>query len=243
MELVGPFQSFFSGISSGLTRIKEDYLARVDLHQENKELKSEIAQKNEAIIKLREGYILHTQFEKKLNFKKTLESEYSVSAKIVGRGQSFWLQTVIVDRGENDGVTEGMVAISESGVVGQIIQTSPNYAKVLLANAPSSAIDCIVQKNRTRGILKGRGKNGYVLQYVLKNDDVQVGDDIVTAGISGIFKTGFPIGKVSAVRRKRRGMFLEIEVKPAVDFQRIETLFIVGTERQLIEREMGRDLN
>ena len=73
----------------------------------------------------------------------------------------------------------------------KLYDTSESYSKVLLANAPSSAIDAMVQKNRVRGILKGAGANGYVLEYVLKNADVVEGDYIVTAGIGGIFQSSY----------------------------------------------------
>ena len=96
----------------------------------------------------------------------------------------------------------------------------------------------MVQKNRVRGILKGAGKDGYILYYVLKKADVAVGDQIVTAGIGGVFPTGVPLGTVSVVRKKQRGMFQEITVEPAVDFQRLETVFINLTEKLVWEAEM-----
>ena len=68
---------------------------------------------------------------------------------------------------------------------------------MLLAIAPSSAIDVFVQKSRVRGILKGVGEGGYLLHYVLKNAEVNQGDHIVTAGIGGV-------------------------LEPSVDFQRLE---------------------
>jgi cell shape-determining protein MreC len=62
-----------------------------------------------------------------------------------------------------------------------------------------------------------------MLHYVLKNAEVFPGATmIVTAGIGGVFASGIPVGTVAAVHRKTRGMFLEIEVDPSVDFQRLE---------------------
>ena len=144
-----------------------------------------------------------------------------------------------MDRGKSDGVTEGMVARTSLGVVGQVIQISDNYSKILLTNAPSSAIDAMIQKNRVRGILKGAADKGYVLYYVLKNADVAVGDRVDTAGIGGVFQSGIPLGTVSAVRSKRRGMFQEIEVAPVVDFGQLEMLFIDVSEKQKIAEETG----
>jgi rod shape-determining protein MreC len=147
-----------------------------------------------------------------LEFKKQ-EQFPSITARVVGRDGNRWFYNIIVDRGENDGVSEGMVARTSRGVVGQVIQLSKNYSKILLANAPSSAIDAMIQKTRVRGILKGAGENGYVLHYVLKNEQVMEGDLVVTAGIGGMFSSGIPLGVVSSIRKMRRGIFQEIKVR------------------------------
>jgi rod shape-determining protein MreC len=238
LEVLGPVQTIFSSVSRGLSNIKQDYVELVHVRETNKLLRAEIARQNEIIGRYREGYMRYLQLEEQLEFKKSIEPPHSVSARIVGKDPDYWFKTIIVDRGLKDGVAVGMVARAPVGVVGQVIHVSENYSKILLANAPSSAIDAMVQKNRVRGILKGGGEKGYTLHYVLKNSDVAVGDDIVTAGISGVFETGITLGKVSAVRKKRRGMFLEIEVTPSVDFQRLETVIISVSEKQFIDKEM-----
>jgi rod shape-determining protein MreC len=108
-----------------------------------------------------------------------------------------------------------------------------------LANAPSSAIDAMVQKNRTRGILKGAGEKGYILQYVLKSADIEVGDHIVTAGIGGIFPPGIPLGRISRIEKKQRGMFQEIEVEPYIDFQKLEYVLLDPTDRKSVLDSMN----
>jgi rod shape-determining protein MreC len=215
-----------------------DYLVLWTIRDDNKYLRSVIADYQQQLDQYREAYARNRYLENELKFKKE-ENFPSLTARVVGKDPSFWFQTLIVDRGKNDGVIEGMVARTSLGVVGQVIQVSDNYAKILVANAPSSAIDAMIQKNRVRGILKGAADKGYVLYYVLKNIDVVVGDRIVTAGIGGVFQSGIPLGTVSAVRSKRRGMFQEIEVAPIVDFGQLEMVFIDLSEKQKIAEEMG----
>lgn len=237
LESLGPIQSLFTGISKSSRSFWDDYIALWEIRDENKRLRVLIDEYSNKLNDYTEAYSTYLALTKKLEFKEK-EAFPSITARVVGKDPSFWFQTIIVDRGESDGIVKGMVARNEDGVVGQIIQVSPNYAKILLANAPSSAIDAIVQKNRVRGILKGAGKEGYILNYVLKNADVEAGDRIVTAGIGGVFPSGVPLGTVSAVRRKQRGMFQEITVAPAVDFQRLETVFINLSEKLVWEAEM-----
>jgi rod shape-determining protein MreC len=237
MQTLGPVQSGASRMLSALHVFTGDYLALWTIRDDNKHLRLVIADYQQQLDQYREAYARNRYLENELKFKKE-EKFPSLTARVVGKDPSFWFQTLIVDRGKSDGVIEGMVARTSSGVVGQVIQTSDNYSKILLINAPSSSIDAMIQKNRVRGILKGAAGKGYVLYYVLKNADVVVGDRVVTAGIGGVFQSGIPLGTVSAVSSKRRGMFLEIEVAPLVDFGDLEMVFIDLSEKQKIAEEM-----
>lgn len=233
LEFLGPVQSGVTVISSSVTGVYKNYLDLLGVRAENRRLQALVEKYLKELEEYREGYTNYLSLQTQLDFKKTLEFE-PIAGRVVGKGGGNWYQTIVVDRGRSDDVLEGMIAFAPEGVVGQVIQVSENYCKVLLADAPSSAIDAIVQKNRVRGILKGNGRKGYTLEYVLKNDDVVVGDNIVTAGIGGVFPRGMFLGKVAEVHKKRRGMFLEIEVTPGVDFQNLEYVFIDPTDRRKI---------
>ncbi len=232
LDTLGPGQSFFTQFSQRISRFKEKYVSLWKVQEENERLRLEVDTYHALLDEYREAYALNRYLQNELDFKKQ-EVFPALMARVVGKDPSFWFKTLIVDRGKNDGVISGMVARTSRGVVGQVVQVADNYCKILLANAPSSAIDAIIQKSRVRGILKGAGEDGYILHYVLKNADVSVGDRIVTAGIGGVFPSGITIGTVSEVQSRRLGMFQDIKVKPAVDFARLEFLFINLSEEQL----------
>lgn len=231
LQLIGTLQKSISLPINVAKNLGHDYVALVGLRAKNDQLKNRIDELEQDLQEYREGYHSYQYLEDLLAFKKQQKFEL-LSAKVVGKGSGGWYQTMVVDLGRNDDVIPGMLVLAPQGVVGQIIQVSDNYAKVLLANAPSSAIDAIVQKNRVRGILKGNGQKGFTLEYVLKNSDVAVGDDIVTAGVGGIFPTGMYLGTVTEVHDKRRGMFLEIEVTPGVKFENLEYVLIDPSDRR-----------
>ncbi len=240
LDFIGPFQSVVTQVMGTVTTVKNDYLALLSVRAENKRLQAQVAKYLGELGKYREGYSTYLHLEELLAFKENLPFE-PLAARVVGKEPAYWYQTIVVDRGRKDDVLAGMVVLAPGGAVGQIIHTSENYAKVLLANAPSSAIDAMIQKNRIRGILKGAGEKGYVLQYVLKNADVAVGDHIVTAGLGGVFPAGIPLGRVIRVQRKQRGMFQEIEVEPHVDFQKLEVVLIDPTDRRKIIDSMNME--
>ena len=236
LELIGPLQSTLTRAATGARSFWADYVDLLEVRSENRRLKALLDSYDEEQAKYREAYTTYLHLQQELDFRKDADFP-PLTARVIGKDPAFWFHTIIVDRGENDGVVEGMVALTSQGIVGQVIHTSRNYSKILLAIAPSSAIDVIIQKNRVRGILKGTGEDGYVLNYVLKNANVEKGDQVVTAGIGGVFASGVPVGTVTAVLRKKRGMFLDIEVKPSVDFQRLEFLHLNLSLQQSIASE------
>jgi rod shape-determining protein MreC len=238
LDFIGPLQSTVTKATTGIFALKNDYVALWNVRMDNKRLQALVDKYLAELGEYREGFSSYLHLEELLKFKERQDFDPLV-ARVVGKEPAYWYQTIVVDRGESDDVLEGMIALTPSGVVGQVIHTGKNYCKILLANAPSSAIDAMIQKNRIRGILKGAGEKGYVLHYVQKNVDVSVGDHIVTAGIGGVFPTGIPLGKVSVVHKKRRGMFQEIEVTPDVDFQKLEYVFIDPTDRKKTLRDMS----
>lgn len=238
LDLVSPLQRVLSKVVGGIGDISDDYVGLWSVRAENKRLRMLVDKYMTELGEYREAYRTYLHLQTLLEFKEKQEFKL-LAARVVGKDPAYWFQTILVDRGKADDIVEGMVVLTPQGVVGQIIHVSEHFAKVLLANAPSSAIDAMVQKSRVRGILKGAGEKGFVLNYVLKNTDVAVGDHIVTAGIGGVFASGIPLGVVSAVREKERGMFQEIEVQPAVDFQKLEYVFIDPTDRLKILREMN----
>ncbi|MHB1350048.1 MAG: rod shape-determining protein MreC [Desulfobulbaceae bacterium] len=228
-EVTGPVQLAVARGIDSFNTFRKDYLQLFTIRDENKRLWKELQECRDAANRNREALATNTRLRKLLQFKESTDLP-AVAARIVGKDPSLWFRSVVIDRGENDGVAKGMPVMSGDGVVGQVFAVSPNFAKVLLAISPSSAIDVLLQKSRVRGILKGAGSLTCKLDYVLKTVDVQEGDQVVTAGYGGLFPTGMPVGVVSRVVKQRRGMFLEIEVTPTVDFLTLEDVLVIQQE-------------
>lgn len=168
----------------------------------------------------------NASLRKLLEFRNTLGHQGSVAATIIGR-IFFMFRSVIIDQGSNNGILKSNPVVNNDGVVGQVFTITPNYAKVLLAIAPSSAIDVLLQKSQVRGILKGNGTLTYKLEYIPKNSRGGGGRPCGHRRIRRGFPTGYQVGVVSKIIKKPRGMFHEIEVTPSVDYQKLENLLIL----------------
>jgi rod shape-determining protein MreC len=244
LEAVGPLQKVVAIGSSAVDRFKTEYVDILQdslrLREENKRLVQQL-QENEALLnKSREAMATNASLRKLLEFKNTLSHQSSVAATIIGKDPSAMFRSVIIDQGSNNGITKGDPVVNSEGVVGQVFAITPNYAKVLLAIAPSSAIDVLLQKSRVRGILKGNGTLTYKLEYILKTAEVEEGDHVVTAGYGGIFPTGLTVGVVSKIIKQPRGMFHEIEVTPTVDYQKLEHLLVLHQPNMIEIKQLGQ---
>lgn len=231
LEAVGPLQKVVTMGNNYLETFKSEYVDILQdslrLREENKRLIQHLQDNETLLNKSREALATNASLRKLLEFKNTIDQQQPVSATIVGKDPSTNFRSVIIDRGSNSAVSKGNPVVNNDGIVGQVFAVTPNYAKVLLAIAPSSAIDVLLQKSRVRGILKGDGTLTYRLEYILKTAEVEEGDRVVTAGYGGIFPTGLQVGVVSKIIKKPRGMFHEIEVTPSVDYQTLENLLIL----------------
>lgn len=160
----------------------------------------------------------------------------SVTARVIAKDVSSEFRALRINRGENAGIKKDMPVVTNEGIVGRVLRTSPSTADVITILDPLSAVDGIVARSRVRGVVEGFSDESCQLKFVQRTDDIQVGDELVSSGLGGVFPKGIPVGTVSKVRKKNYGISQEIEVRPAVEFYRLEeVLVITETERQIIE--------
>jgi len=149
-----------------------------------------------------------------------------VAAEVVGVSPSH-RRSILVAKGERDGVEKGMPVFTAQGVVGKVIATYGGSAEVQLLVDASSAIAARVQRSRARLTVRGTGEDGALrLAHAHRTDDVLEGDVIVTAGTDGVFPKGLVIGRVGRIERRPYGMELEGEVIPAIDVAALEEVLI-----------------
>jgi rod shape-determining protein MreC len=234
LEIVGPLQTAVVKVSNYGISIWKNYIALLHVREENEQLRQQLQQYKAANIEYREAVATNMRLQKLLELKESLPPP-TLTAEIVGKDPALWFRTLTINRGSSDGVHKGMPVVTVEGVVGQVLNSSPNYSKVLLATDANSAIDVITQQTRVQGIVKGLGRDAFALHYVLKSAVVEEGDIILTSGLGGVFPKGLMVGSVSEVKKSRRGMFQDIAIQPAVDFTQLENLIIIMKKYSLTE--------
>ncbi|MFH2065217.1 MAG: rod shape-determining protein MreC [Pseudomonadota bacterium] len=231
ISVIAPFQDMVTASIEFIRDIWRHYFYLVSAAKENVALKKLLNQALEKNHQLVEIELSNQRLRKFLNFQKTRTIQ-TVSAEVVGRDPSPWFKSVIIDKGEADGIQKGCPVVVPEGITGQVISASAHYAKVLLIIDRNSAVDALVQRSRARGIIRGMASESCSFYYVLRKDDIRVGDEVISSGIDGVYPKGLRIGYVSGVIRRNSGMFQEVDVTPHVDFEKLEEVLVITTRYQ-----------
>ncbi|MBA7696977.1 Cell shape-determining protein MreC [subsurface metagenome] len=201
----------------------------VDVHHENTQLKNEIHVLKMANSRYRELLATQERLEELLQFKQTINRPV-LAAQVIGLDPTGWFKSVIIDKGKWAGLRLDMPVVNAFGVVGRVVSVSSNYAKVLLIIDQNSAVDCLVQRSRDRGMLKGLMSEICKLDYVAKSNDITVGDIVVTSGLGGVFPKGLPVGRILDVKEISGELFKDIKIRTAVDFSKLEEVLVILEE-------------
>ncbi len=230
LEVMRPFQTGINSMLTGISNIKDKYLAVNDLWLENQSLKGQVSELEAQVNNFQEAKATNLRLRKLLGLKNQAFAR-SVSAVVMGSSASTWFQSLTIDKGTKQGIQKGMAVISPSGIVGQIWSVSPNSSKVLLVTDHNSGVDVIAQRTRARGIVSGSLDKGPVMEYVTRNENIREGDRLITSGLDNIFPKGQLVGTVGKVQVNSYGLFQDVSVRLAVDPERIEEVLVVSTER------------
>lgn len=213
----------------GYVALRGAYADKIELEKQNAELRQRLAQLNEAGLE-------NDRLRKMLAFAED-KPVMRIPARVIGINPAATTLSIRIDRGEQDGVRRGMPVVTPGGVVGQVLRATGGYADVLLVNDVKSRIGVRVQRSRARGTASGtageralklENEGALMLENVLRSEDVQQGDLVVTSGTDGIFPAGLVVGKITGVRRIGTGMFLYAEVLPSVELNKVEEVLVLG---------------
>jgi rod shape-determining protein MreC len=225
-EVVSPFQRTGSYLHGGVGGVWSEYVALREIRTENTALRSRLAALEAENAKIIEAQQENERLRNLLGIveRSTLRG---VAASVIGHNPSSWAKTITIDRGTRDGIRTGMAVIETQGVVGQVISAGRTSAEVMLITDHTSGVDSIIQRTRARGVVEGSGGRFCRLRYVLKEEDLKVGDVVITSGMDGVYPKGLLIGIVSELDGNKRGLFQMLEVAPTVDFSRLENVLVV----------------
>jgi rod shape-determining protein MreC len=225
--------ALFQKIGSAWTRYV--YLRKVE--QQNQGMRDELFLLRQENIQLRNG-LEKLKDKQELGRILTDLRRSFLFASVIGADASNMYKSIIIDKGSQDGVMNGMAVVDHHGnLVGRTINpVSFGAATVQLLTDDNSGVSVYSADHRVTGVLAGDGRGGTCwLKYVqATNADLAVGEELITSGIDKIFPAGLKAGRVVSIVTDN-SLFKKIVVRPYLGFgslnfvavltQRLDTLF------------------
>ncbi|MCE5222166.1 MAG: rod shape-determining protein MreC [Clostridium sp.] len=168
-----------------------------------------------------------------LNFAEERNNYNYIACDIIGYSGGNFLDGYIVNKGKNDNIQKGMIVIAAQGLVGQVTSVDSNWCIIQSLVNENIAVSVMVQSTRdTTGYIKGfkdRQNRNLAKVYDLPMDsEVKEGDVIMTSGVGMLYPKEIRIGEVISVEEDNVKVMKSAVVKPYVDFNKLEELFIVS---------------
>lgn len=227
--LTSPIQTLISATLDGIVSVTQNYLFLFHTRRENRELLDENRRLLTTIVQLKEAEQENLRLRKLLNFQEFLNLK-TVAARVIAKDVSTEYRAIRINQGERAGIKANMAVLTSEGIVGRVLRTTETTADVLTVLDLLSGVDGVIERSRVRGVVEGMTDELCQMKYVLRTDDVQKGDLIVTSGIGGIFPKGVPVGTVSDFDPRTWGVSKKVEVVPSVDFSKLEEVLVMVSE-------------
>ena len=227
---VTPFERGLVWMQNGTGNLWHNYFYLRGVRAENRQLKLQIEQMRLEQVRLSEDAAQARRLQTLLAFKEQFISR-TVAAQVIGSSGSDLSRIVYIDKGENAGIRKDMAVITSDGVVGKVLLVYPSVAQVLVINDQSSGVGALLEKTRLQGVLRGTANGEVALERVMSDEQVAVGEPVLTSGGDQIFPKGLPVGTVNNVSAGK-DLFLNIKVKPAADLSKLEEVLVLTEKRE-----------
>lgn len=175
---------------------------------------------------LREALLENHRLRQMLNYRERTPWHFR-AGRVVTKERDETPVSVTIDIGEDDGLRPNMPVVTPEGLAGKIYKVFPHTSIVQLLLDRNFNASARVQRSRILGIVNWNERFGLRLTAVPRNSDVEIGDVVVTSDSSALFPPGLRIGLVKHTLEDKRSLFKTIDLEPAVDFSRLEEVFVI----------------
>lgn len=228
LRLVAPLAQAVDASAGAASRLRGSFETRRALLVDNEKLRNEL----EVMRKQRvETFGLEQKLEllsKAASYAQSVDAPPRV-ADVVLLDYGSWQQTLMLYVGEN-GVERQQPVVTDAGLVGRVVVPAGHYAKVQLITDRSASVGAMIERSRRQGVVRGGEQGLLEMDFVPLQEEVKVGDRVVTAGIDGVYPRGIPVGTVVSVAPGDE-LFHLIAIVPAVDLGQMDQVFLLRPER------------
>ncbi len=232
LRVLAPIEFNGSSLARGVSNVWGDYVYLKDVKADNERLAYDNARLREQVHRLEQAQVENRELKRLLQLRESLPYEL-ISAQVVAKDvtEFFRVTRIVLDRGSRD-VRANMPVIAPDGVVGKVLHVAGDSVDVQLSVDANFGIDVEDERTHARGFVRGTGdpaRYSCKVEMVTSEDEVEVGDLLVTSGKGKWFPKGLSVGKVTKVQKRELGREQEIEARPTVNFSRLDNVLIIAS--------------
>lgn len=196
------------------------------LRKENQNLANKIVELGAQESKLNEAEIENSRLKELLSYKTAHPEENFLIADVIGLDPTGFYDTILVNKGSNDGISTGLAVTSLGVLVGKVTDVWQATSKITLIISKDSIIQVMLQNSRTNGILRG-GISGMVLDDIPLDTLVAENENIITSGLGGSLPKNIYVGTAEKEISVKSDIFKTIKIKSPIDFPKLEIVSII----------------
>ena len=208
-----------------------NYYASVKrLSEENLNLRQEVAALSVQLARMREVSLENERLYLLFDFRRTLPYK-TIITKVIARDSTDWRQTIIINKGREDGITEQMPCATSKGLIGCVTEVGARSSKVMLVTDPNSRVGVVLQSSRESGVLIGSPKDGACkVIYLSLDGKIEKGEEILTAGFSTFYPKGLRIGTITSIGIEKTRLYKYAIVNPFEKMSTIEEVICIDLD-------------
>lgn len=165
----------------------------------------------------------------------------TVNARVISRAPDQWLESFTIDKGEKNGIEEGMAVSTSEGLIGIVTRVNGNssFIEMISTNASQNNMSVEVRHNdeAVYGNIRNfdTEKDVLVVENIKSQVKLEEGDEVYTSGLTGAFPEGIVIGKVVEVENDEYGLSQNAYVQMNSDLNDVDNVFVLKRDPDSLE--------
>lgn len=213
--------NIFSGIFSGFGADKKinELEAKLDSLPQLKADNERLAEENK-------------ELKEALDVSSKLDYE-SINARVISRAPDQWLNSFVIDKGQKDGIEEGMAVMTPKGLIGIVkrVNGMSSYVEIIATNTAKENISVEIRdgKNKHYGTIEKYDEktDTLLVNNIVNEGRINKNAKVYTSGLTGDFPEGIIIGEVVTSENDSYGLSQNAHVSLASDIDNIDTVFVL----------------
>jgi len=228
VKIISPIQSRVYGVGVKLKGIYGQSNLQRDLSSANAVLEEEVKQLTIANAQLKVILEENFQIKNQVDFLASRGLE-AVTARVIGKGFSPDNQVLILDQGSESGIQIDLPVIAQDGlIIGKVLSVDGVSTKVLLINDSQSSLAVTIQNQiQTKGVVVGEHGLSLKMELIPENEDVQIGDVVITSGLEVNIPRGLIVGQVERLESEPNSFFKAAYLQPLVNFDDLTVVSVL----------------